>query len=453
MSNGSAIRYEFDLLDQHTIGGVALRYVSSDRNGIVFARVDDPAIHRGFTHAEFEACRRLPDYHRDVGWFDPVRIRMRLRTGSTFIAHVDPAEQRIIVFRAAVCTLFMKMEEAGEASRSDESIKRAMATIAPQIAHLPNVHNLKKDGTPKRSRYGATNLRGLPGPKCLRDWLSRLKAASYNPQALQTHYDNCGPRTSVIRPDVRTVALVFITRFASDTRPSKSQLYTDFEAELARVNATREASGQLPLKLPSRKWFNAEIEDLDAYEVYAKRHGPDAARAKFSLFSHGVDAVRPLQRIEMDEWEVSLMVLVIDAGLWPTLDDKQKAAVQRAKCYICVAICVATRCIVGMNLSRTPSSRSALATLRMVVTDKGRYADACGALTPWDMHGGLDLDSEIVTDGGSSFTKSEFSAGVLNLGGTVHITASGRSVPESACGTRVPDHPHLPHREVRRADV
>lgn len=422
MSAALAIRYAFDALDRHTIGGIAFRYVSSDRNGIVFARVDDPAIHAGFTHADFEACRRLPDYRHEPGWFHPARIKIRLRTGTTFVAHIDKAEQRIVAFRSAVCTLFLQMEAAGKASRSDASIKKAMAVIAPQIAHLPNVHNLRKNGTPKRSRSGATDLRGLPGPKCFRQWLTRLRIADNDAQALQTYYDNCGPRAPVIGPDLRTLALQYVTKFASMGRPSKTELYKEFEDALAIVNAQRTAAGQETLVAPSSKWFNAQIRKLDAFDVHAGRYGPAAARAKFNLISHGVDAVRPLQRIEMDEWQVSLMVLAIDAGIWETLDADQKAAVERTKCWICVAICTATRCIVGLTLSRTPSGANALATLRMVVSDKGRFADACGALTPWDMCGGLE---EVVTDGGPSFVWIKFRIAIAAMKGAKHIPTSG----------------------------
>lgn len=422
MSTDIAHRYAFDPLDQHTIGGLAFRFLSSDRNGIIFSRVDDPAIHTGFTHAEFETCRRLPDYRHEPRFFHPARIKIRLRTSTTFLAHAAKPEQSIIVFRSAICTLFLQMEHAGQASRSDASIKRAMAVIATQITHLPNVHNLKKNGTPKRSRYGATNLCGLPGPKCLRQWLRRLEEADHDAQALQTYYDNCGPRAPVIGPDLRTLALQHVTRFASGGRPSKGQLYEDFGNALDVVNERRLESGQTELSKPSEKWFNAQIRKLDAFEVYAKRYSPAKARAKFNLISLGVDAVRPLQRIEMDEWEVSLMVLAIDAGIWETLNETQKAAVQRAKCWICVAICAATRCIVGMTLSRTPSGENALATLRMVVSDKGRYADACGALTPWDMYGGVE---EVVTDGGSSFTWTKFRAAIISIGTAKHIPTSG----------------------------
>lgn len=422
MSAALAIRYAFDPLDQHTIGGIAFRYVSSDRNGIVFARVDDPTIHTGFTHDKFETCRRLPDYRHERGWFHPARIKIRLRTGTTFVAHIDEAEQRIVVFRAAVCTLFLQMEAAGQASRSDRSIRKAMSVIATQITHVPNVHNLRMDGTPKRSRSGATDLRGLPGPKCLRQWLKRLREADYDSQALQTYYDNCGPRAPVIDPDLRTLALEYVTKFASQLKPSKAELYDDFVIALALVNAGRTAAGQPELVAPSNKWFNAQIRKLDAFDVYSNRHSPAAARAKFNLIGHGVDAVRPLQRIEMDEWEVSLMVLAIDAGIWETLDASQKAAVERTKCWICVAICAATRCIVGMTLSRSPSGENALATLRMVVSDKGRYADACGALTPWDMFGGIE---EVVTDGGPSFVWTKFRIAIAAMRGAKHVPTSG----------------------------
>ncbi|PJI55956.1 hypothetical protein CTI14_00785 [Methylobacterium radiotolerans] len=124
----------------------------------------------------------------------------------------------------------------------------------------------------------------------------------------------------------------------------------------------------------------------------------------------------------MDEWEVSLMVIAVEAGLWYSLTPEQRERIARRRCHIAVAICCATRCICGLSFAWMPSTDNVLAALRMVVVDKGVYADAVGALTPWDMHGTIE---ELVTDGGPSFSNARFRLACLILGLNPVLAVSG----------------------------
>jgi putative transposase len=56
-----------------------------------------------------------------------------------------------------------------------------------------------------------------------------------------------------------------------------------------------------------------------------------------------------------------------------------------------MAIDCATRCILAMSLSRTANPANAIRVLDMGLSEKQDYADAAGALTPWDMYGTWDL--------------------------------------------------------------
>ncbi|MFX7949467.1 hypothetical protein ABTK52_18940, partial [Acinetobacter baumannii] len=79
------------------------------------------------------------------------------------------------------------------------------------------------------------------------------------------------------------------------------------------------------LEIPDYERFRQEVNNLDPFFVKAGREGIDVAKNYFRAVSSGlVDVVRPLQRVEIDEWTVHLHVLLIRAGIWETLSDDEK---------------------------------------------------------------------------------------------------------------------------------
>lgn len=97
---------------------------------------------------------------------------------------------------------------------------------------------------------------------------------------------------------------------------------------------------------------------------------------------------------------------------WETLPETFKAVLTGRR-LVCVAEDIATRCILGMRMAPTATADLARQTLRMVTCDKTRFAEAAGALTPWDMRTTPDL---VVTDGGPAFISDEFAAAVADIG-------------------------------------
>ena len=121
----------------------------------------------------------------------------------------------------------------------------------------------------------------------------------------------------------------------------------------------------------------------------------------------------------------------VDVGdILSILSDEEKASLgledgKTTRWFLTAAICATTRCVVAMKLSRTPSARSAMQTIDMIVRDKGLFADAVDALTPWNMSGTPEL---IVTDCGSAFIDFDTRVGATDLG--IHIDAGPAGMPE-----------------------
>jgi len=153
---------------------------------------------------------------------------------------------------------------------------------------------------------------------------------------------------------------------------------------------------------------------------------------------------RPLERVEIDEWTVDVSTLLESKNIYGMLSDDEKRqlglyikgddkdprykvkAKAKDRWTLTAAICCATRCIVGMVLSRSANSEAAVQLLQMITTNKGAWADAVGALTPWDMHGTPEL---IVFDGGSAFKSMRFRMAAEDLGVMWEMAMNG--VPEN----------------------
>jgi len=173
------------------------------------------------------------------------------------------------------------------------------------------------------------------------------------------------------------------------------------------------------------------------------RNGEAAARKKFRPVLNGLSVTRPLERVEIDEWTVDVITCMTSTGMYALMSDEDKVSLglyvedeallddpklrkKFGRWTLTAAICCATRCIVGMVLSRNLGGEAAVQLLQMITTNKGAWSDAVGALTSWDMHGTPEL---IVFDGGAAFKSQRFRMAVNDLGVMWEMAMNG--VPEN----------------------
>lgn len=233
-----------------------------------------------------------------------------------------------------------------------------------------------------------------------------------------------------------------VRAYLSPEKPSIKHIHEQVQLSFHDRNAQRKADGKSPLTHPSRETVRRAIRALDPYQVELARNGEAAARKKFRPVLNGVSTTRPLERVEIDEWTVDVMTLMQSSGMYDLLTDDEKRSLglfvegdeamvgkrrkKTARWTLTAAICCATRCIVGMVLSRNPGEKAAIQLLQMITTNKGAWTDAVGALTPWDMHGTPEL---IVFDGGPAFKSQRFRMAVSDLGVSWEMAING--VPEN----------------------
>ncbi len=212
----------------------------------------------------------------------------------------------------------------------------------------------------------------------------------------------------------------------ADRKPTETKIVEDVTRAFEAENMRRVANNEVELRVPSRTTVRSAIRSLDPYQVAVARHGIDYARKKYAPVGNGLVLTRPLERVEIDEFRVDAITLMSSTGLDALLTPEELKELgldgKKARWMITVAICATTRCIVGMTISRDAKGSAAKQVLQMVVSDKGKWSDAVGALGSWCMYGRPEL---VVTDNGTAFISETFRHACADLGCGHEFTQPG----------------------------
>jgi len=409
-------RWRLGAHDRILVDGT-ISYVPStqDEFGHVLRRVDNAEVCEEFTHEEFETLRVEGRLSISPAFYSATKAKLRLPGSVTRITDLSNAGQTKILWQKSICDNFLRMEAAGTATRSDGSMKVAIAKIVADLVatHFANGRCGSTDVTVKRP----------PSPRTLRRWLRRYEACGYEAMALADGYSRCGDRVTARFGVVeRKLIQKFANRYPSTRKPTMAGLLKDLYGLIGRLNQRRAKRGMRSLARPSRKAFEAAINALDPVLVEAGRTSPEAARKKFYIVRGGLEVTRPFERLELDETKVHLQTFLENAGIWETLRPEQRKEIKRRRFWLSAAIDAATRCYVAALLVENLSASTAVATLEMAVNDKSAYAAAAGCVTPWDMFG---TPETVAQDSGSQFLAHEYCAAVTDLGSEVFFPPAG----------------------------
>ncbi|HEV7258553.1 MAG TPA: Mu transposase C-terminal domain-containing protein [Bosea sp. (in: a-proteobacteria)] len=402
--------------DRLSIDGIEYRMRQSLPHGYVLARVDDPGVLEDFSHERLSLLSQTSRFGFDRGAFDVAAIAARLESDADIVADIPIKEREMVLARRYYAAAFLKLEAEKKATRSDASMKLAIEQIdkAYVVASQNEEAKRNDDGDLIPVRPGNKKAALSISPRTLRKWVKAFENAGLRATALRCGYRRSGDRiTPRLDPAIRRMLAEFALLYASENRPTIRAVYGKLLAALDVINRNRVAQGMPALAAPSCKRLGAEIKAMPEFDVYAGRHGLPAAMKRFLMVANGPDVERPLQRVEMDEWKIDLMTLLDDAGILEGLSPEQQEELKKKRYWVCVAIDVATRIILGMKVAAGVSAELAIETLEMVVTPKRRYADAVGAGWHWEHHGSPEC---IVHDQGAAFMSGAFRRTVIDLG-------------------------------------
>ncbi|MEN3236342.1 Mu transposase C-terminal domain-containing protein [Methylobacterium ajmalii] len=428
--------------DGLTVDGTPYRVISESESGFVFQNISS-GLHEGFERDRIAALSLAGRIEFSARHHGALAVRTRLEAGCNSLAGLPPGDQVEVVRRLNWLTRLLKREAAQKLANAGKPRReliglqiRSKAWFCKNLREIQDEIDAeaaarsrppRKDGTPakpRKPRYGG-DKGGYYGPglRTVRKWLADYERAGRNPLALRPKFSRCGNRTPRYAPEVEKLLLEHAAGFASEKKPTREGCHKKLRATLDELNAQRKAQGLPPFGVPSDRTLCRRIAALDEFLVMARREGLEAATRTHRFILGEAEAIRPGQRVEMDEWKIDLFVLLSSTDLLDGLSEEQKDDLRKRRWMLCVAIDVATRCILALRLDTTSSVRNAASTLEMVVSDKRRLADAAGARAVWES---MALRPEVVvTDSGSSFISDDFHLAVIALGSAHDVPPAG----------------------------
>jgi putative transposase len=399
------------------------RYFGSNEQGHRLQRNDDYRLFVEYSHAEMAELEKSQKYRHHSAWFSAGNVRARERSGVTSLAEVPAREQSKILWKNEYVSRFLELHEKGEVSSSNKGMEAAIAKIAEEVNKLPCAavgHAV--EGKPRKRRSGTTtSTREPPSYRTLQRWLAVFKECSRLPYALRENYRNSGSHLAPLEREAEELMIEKAEEYASQGKPTRDNLYLQLVAAIGKKNAAR-----LPedaLTIPSERRFQARIRSLDKFWVYARRHTLEAAERKFAAVENGIGVTRIGQRIEIDEWTVDLQTLLVRTGVWNVLSSEARKRVLRVRMCLYLAIDCASRCVLAMRLAPNACAAEAIATIRMIISDKAEFSEGANSIGSWTMSTGI---GKLVADWGSGYRSEECRRAVRSMGATFEHPPAGR---------------------------
>lgn len=444
-------------------------FVSRTRDLVIIRAQKPPCLEQSLTRREFDDLveRQKVDPRYDDN--DRCRREMRTRNHGAACLDIPQEEREALDFFWKLCRRIHDMNVAGEISLADKALRPVIMRLAfdlsygrsaasgetPQ-ARIGRRRGSKKEDFPASSSERRIRARkekvifGCPSPSTVRDYIRRLVDADWDIRALRDRRKGrCGNRASrlptamsyrIMQPWVLayldrsrpTVALLYklmigsaraedidAGREAENLRPHPGQ---DLET-FASVNAERAAVGHPPLCIPSRSTFERAIRKLDKYQVKFAREGAKAARAHFRIGGRREGPLTAGERVAIDNWRAQLMTLKLPSEFWAGLDADAVDKLLKLRLNVCIAICEATKIVLGLRLSLNPDENTSIETLHMVCRDKTDIALTAGCTDTWNQ---AITPVVVRSDSGSEFIGYRFRAAVQDIGADNDIGQAGR---------------------------
>ena len=178
-----------------------------------------------------------------------------------------------------------------------------------------------------------------------------------------------------------------------EERPSIKSIVESVQAAVRKENARREA---LPIPgtvmhVPGRDWIWLMIARIAPVDHKVRTRGMAVAYRDLHTLGRGLQVTRVLERVELDEYTVDLMVFMRMLKLDTLITPEERLALgldgTPQRLILSAAIDVYSGAIVGLQIARAGSVEVTLRTIEMIYLNKQPIADAVGARREWPMQG------------------------------------------------------------------
>lgn len=282
---------------------------------------------------------------------------------------------------------------------------------------LHGVDETQKNGRRRRTGQPIAEITNAPSWKTFKRDYDKYLASGRNPVVFVPLHHGPGSRTVIPCRASELFHQKMAREYLNRLRPSHEQVHLAYLAECDLENDLRRAAGLPELIAFSLTKTKNAIGRFDAFEVMAGREGEEAALKYFRDVKGSFDVERPGAHIEIDEWKGDLITLLVKTGVWAHLPDVFiKVLPKTLRVCVTVAIDVATRYVLGVKVTPTPSAEAIAGVLRMAMVDKSDLSRMVGAETDWSACVKPDLAS---MDNGGPMLSDHFITGAQSIGVTV----------------------------------
>ncbi|MES0863265.1 hypothetical protein ABLN87_12995 [Ruegeria sp. SCPT10] len=358
------------------------------------------------THEELRQLIDEGTFSIEYGYFASRQVARRASAGRTLIDRLPQTEKWLVFWKELFVRLFLAAEAQNEVSRSEASCIK----FIPELHRRVNKQILTDLSKSKIDDGFAVSLSWpAPGRGSLMKWV-RVWAPTRDPMTLVRKTIFNGANAKGIDAEREAIIESHLPEFLHVSEISVTQLHLAISGDIRERNKIRKLSDLPPLKDVSESTVRRRVKALDEFEVVAARKGLSVAKNKLGAHSGGLDVRAPLERVEMDEWQIDLMAILAEAGIDFTNDSLRDVEIGRY--WICAALDTASRSILGLKLSRQPSSEDAKAVLWMAMRDKSDISKQLGCETNWKQFGHVH---HVAVDNGHAFVNVDFKAAVSDL--------------------------------------
>ncbi|MGO4328764.1 transposase [Cupriavidus sp. M-11] len=234
-------------------------------------------------------------------------------------------------------------------------------------------------------------------------WRQRWVIGNFDIRALIDRWElrGCAPKSDYPQQILDLIVEGIDTVYLTPQRETKKELRDWICGRIHRLNMARPPEDRLPLA--SARLINRMLDQYDRYHVLKKRYGERIARQSLHMFGRAPECVRPLQRVEVDNTPLDILVI----------DEATRMLLGRP--WITVMIDRYSRMVVGIYVSfRRPSVESILRCLRHAILPKTYLAERYPAIQgEWPCFGLVEL---LVCDNGLEFHAKDLEAACADIG-------------------------------------
>lgn len=341
-----------------------------------------------------------PDWKHDAGYYDPEHRRGG-RNAETRLALASPRHKYQTVFSHYVAGCLHVEVQQRTTTLSDASLADFQKRLQQRLAENPTEIRQKLGRMRAGDRYSVPKV---PGVTTLRKHYRIYRKACGDVLAHKPRHPRVLKRRRAACPEGLAVTYDLIRKALTPETRGNSAPTRAVITSMRELNDQRRAEGLPGFYIYSERQIQRMISYLPPFERACAQQGIDKARHMFSSYLSGMSPVCLLERVEIDDWEVDLVTWFRQLGVTELLPVETLEKLPIGRRWVCVAIDVASRCVLGLRIAAAPSAEEFRKLLEMVVSDKTELARACGAKGTWHQCG---RPMTIASDTGSNFVATE----------------------------------------------